>query len=122
MTEPGHQLEWAWILANHQRLTGRDNGDIVTGLIGFAERHGVDPTSQITFNAVRDDGTPLDRGSRTWPNTERIKAAVAGFERHGRDPRPMIDTVPASTLYHVFLAFTELLRIAPAVEARFPAK
>ena len=99
----------------------------------------------VTFNAVRDDGTPIDRGSRTWPNTERMKAAVALYELDGVDPAPVIDptsrsccwnatcrtirlgawidafdadgkpvarTVPASTLYHVFLAFAEVLRIA----------
>ncbi len=149
VVEPGHQFEWAWILANHQRLTGREDAGLAAGLIGFAERYGVDETSHATFNAVRDDGVALDRGSRTWPNTERIKAAVASFELHGTDPRgviassaellldryldrrgawidafdaagrPVVDTVPASTLYHVFLAFTEVLRIAPAVDARF---
>jgi len=143
--EPGHQFEWAWILANHQRLTGRDHAATATGLAGFAEAHGVDPSTQVTFDAVRDDGQPLDRGSRTWPNTERIKGAIAIYELAGRDPRaalagsagllldryltpaglwtdrfdehgaPTIDTVPASTLYHVFLAFSELLRVAPAL-------
>jgi N-acylglucosamine 2-epimerase/mannose-6-phosphate isomerase len=142
LTEPGHQFEWAWILANHQRLTGCDNRQIALGLIDFAETHGVDPASQVTFNTVRDDGTPLDRGSRTWPNTERIKAAIARFELTGQDPtlavassidllfdryldgrgtwteqfdataRPVASTVPASTLYHLFLAFSEVMLVA----------
>jgi len=32
------------------------------------------------------------------------------FNEHGA---PSLDTVPASTLYHVFLAFAEVLRVAP---------
>jgi mannose/cellobiose epimerase-like protein (N-acyl-D-glucosamine 2-epimerase family) len=29
------------------------------------------------------------------------------------DARPRVDKIPASTLYHVFLAFAELMRVAP---------
>jgi N-acylglucosamine 2-epimerase/mannose-6-phosphate isomerase len=151
ITEPGHQFEWAWILAQHQRLTGADCTSLATGLFDFAESHGVDPVSRATYNTVRDDGRPLDRGSRTWPNTERMKGAIALFELTGRDPtavlqesgrllldrylnvkpagtwidafdaegRPTIDTVPASTLYHVFLAFAETLRVAPKLGVKF---
>jgi N-acylglucosamine 2-epimerase/mannose-6-phosphate isomerase len=111
--------------------------------VAFAERHGVDPASHATFNQVRDDGAPIDPASRTWPNTERVKAHVALYELLGRDPtvpvtqstrllldrylnatppgswidnfdalgRPLAKTAPTSTLYHVFLAFAEVLRL-----------
>jgi N-acylglucosamine 2-epimerase/mannose-6-phosphate isomerase len=147
LVEPGHQFEWAWILANHQRLRGRDLTAVAAGLFDFAETHGVDPVTRATYNQVRDDGTPLDRGSRTWPNTERMKGAIALYELTGRDPRRALEEsgallldrylrrrpagtwmdafdaegrdaaaqVPASTLYHVFLAFAETLRVAPAL-------
>lgn len=144
ITEPGHQLEWAWILNAARKLLGVDTAAEIRAAIRFAETHGVDQRTAVTFNSVRDDGTPIDRGSRTWPNTERLKAAVALYELDGVDPAPVIDptaelllqrylshnppgtwidafdgdgkplvkTVPASTLYHVFLAFAEVLRIA----------
>ncbi|MEZ5937916.1 MAG: AGE family epimerase/isomerase [Hyphomonadaceae bacterium] len=141
--EPGHQFEWSWILAQHQKRTGADNESLIRDLVACAERHGVDQATQVTFNAVRDDGTPVDRGSRTWPNTERMKgwialeeltgtpagAAVTGSARllldrylggdaipgawidaFDADGAPAASTIPASTLYHVFLAFAELLR------------
>lgn len=145
--EPGHQFEWAWILANLKRLTGLDTAAQVRSLVGFAERFGVDPDTHVTFNQLRNDGAPLDRGSRTWPNTERIKAQVARFEMFGErgvteiaqscrvlldrylaterpglwvdlfdaDGRPQSATVPASTLYHLFLAFAEILRVQPGL-------
>jgi len=144
ITEPGHQMEWAWILNSARKLLGVDTAAEIRATIGFAERHGVDHRSAATYNCVRDDGTPIDRGSRTWPNTERLKAAVALYELDGVDPAPVIDptaelllqrylshnppgtwidafdakgqpvskTIPASTLYHVFLAFAEVLRIS----------
>lgn len=90
MIEPGHQFEWAWILGNARRLVGIDMSEAIRGLISFGEQFGVDRASGITFNSVRDDGAPIDRGSRSWPNTERIKAAVALYELDGVDPDPVI--------------------------------
>ncbi len=146
LVEPGHQFEWAWILANYQRLTGVDLSREASALVLFAERYGVDPATHVTFNQVRDDGTPVDRGSRSWPNTERIKGHLALFELDGRtdavpavagsarllldrylavsprgswidhfdaDRHPISTTAPTSTLYHVFLAFAEILRLEP---------
>src|SRR4029453_3037871 len=80
IVEPGHQLEWAWILAAYQRVSGADVTSQAEALVAFSEAHGVDPRTQVTFNTVRDDGTAIDRGSRTWPNTERIKGHLALFE------------------------------------------
>ncbi len=102
VTEPGHHFEWAWILANYERLLGQRllGGATVLGgatapstapmardLVAFAERFGVDRESGRTFNSVRDDGVVLDVSSRVWPNTERIKGHIALFDLYGTDPR-----------------------------------
>jgi mannose/cellobiose epimerase-like protein (N-acyl-D-glucosamine 2-epimerase family) len=147
--EPGHHFEWAWILAQYHRLTGEDVSAEAGALADFAERFGVDPQTQASYDEVRDDGAPLRQSSRTWPNTERIKAHLALFELTGRDPRapvaatarllldryldvaprgfwidqfaadgaPLAQTAPASTFYHVFLAFAEILRLQARLEA-----
>ena len=144
IVEPGHQFEWAWILNSCRKLLGLPLEAQIRALASFAEKHGVDPSTKITFNAVRDDGAPIDRASRTWPNTERIKAAIALQELDGVDPAPVIESsaailferylghtlpgtwidvldatgkpvsgnAPASTFYHVFLAFAEVLRVS----------
>jgi N-acylglucosamine 2-epimerase/mannose-6-phosphate isomerase len=149
LVEPGHQLEWAWILIRYGKLTGEDTTVLAEGLVNFAEAHGVDPVTSRTMQVVLDDGAPVDAGARTWPNTERIKAHLALFEATGKDPRaavaasarllldeyfntaipglwlerftadgkPDANDVPASTLYHVFLAFTEVLRLQDQIEA-----
>ena len=65
VVEPGHQLEWAWILAQYQRLTGTDMIHETQALVRFAETYGVDQATHMTYNQVRDDGAPLDCGSRT---------------------------------------------------------
>jgi mannose/cellobiose epimerase-like protein (N-acyl-D-glucosamine 2-epimerase family) len=138
--EPGHQFEWAWILARHQLLRGVDNAETVERLVHHAESHGVDRQSGATFNQILLDGTVRDRGSRTWPNTERLKGwiglgqvrpavdrspardalsllferyldpAPAGcwIDAYDGDGHPIAKTVPASTFYHLFLAFAEV--------------
>jgi mannose/cellobiose epimerase-like protein (N-acyl-D-glucosamine 2-epimerase family) len=144
IVEPGHQFEWSWILNSARKQLRADVAPLIRAAAGFAERHGIDAASGTTFNQVRDDGTPIDRGSRTWPNTERIKAAIALYELDGVDPsaairssagvllerylahapagtwidafdakgEPAVKAIPASTLYHLFLAFTEVLRVS----------
>ena len=151
--EPGHQFEWGWILSNYQRLTGVNVRDSALALVRFGERFGIDPATGATFDAVRDDGVVLDRGSRAWTNAERMQAAVAMFEMEGRDPssvfaasggllldrylahvprgtwidhfdaagQPKADKIPASSLYHFMIAFTEVLRVREAVKLRFGA-
>lgn len=151
LIEPGHLFEWAWILANYQRLTGRDLREYIKALASFAERRGVRRDNHLTCNVVLSDGKILDAGSRVWPNTERIQAAVAMFELCGEDPREIfesstralfdyfltgctagtwidridaygaasVDHVPVSTLYHLMIAFAEMLRVERAVEDAF---
>lgn len=154
LTEPGHQFEWAWIIANYQRLAGENLRSTIVGLHASAEAHGVDPIRHATYNGVRKDGLPLNKESRIWPNTERMKAAVALFELTGRDPltdldqsgrllldayllpalpgrwfdnlneagTSVADKIPTSSLYHLFLAFAEALRVEPKLAAPGNAK
>lgn len=148
LTEPGHHFEWAWILTQAKTLLGCTTDNEVRKLIAFAEKFGVDPKSGAVYQQVRDDGAPIDTGSRTWPNTERLKAAVALYDLDGVDPRPALEqtctllldrylahepkgtwtdkfdatgasiskTIPASTFYHLFLAFAETIRVMETLE------
>lgn len=143
--EPGHHFEWAWILAEFNRLSGDDVAPLSEKIAAFAERVGVDPHTGLVYDAINEEGAVEERTSRLWTNTERLKAALALFELSGRDTRPMIASslrrifdhhmadqipglwidrldergsalstaVPASCVYHVFLAFAEVLRLEP---------
>lgn len=76
IVEPGHHLEWAWILDQCQRQLGQSYHGHIKRLVAFSETHGINSKTGAVKNVVRDDGVPIDTGSRTWPNTERLKAAV----------------------------------------------
>lgn len=90
VVEPGHQMEWAWILSKAKQILKTDNDDLIRGLVSFGETHGV-ASNGLTYNKITKSGDILDGGSRTWPNTERIKAAVALFETFGDDPSHVIN-------------------------------
>jgi N-acylglucosamine 2-epimerase/mannose-6-phosphate isomerase len=146
--EPGHHFEWVWLAHRHATLFGADIGDVPERLAAFAERFGVDRESGRVFMEIDEGGAPLDRSSRTWTATERLKAHLALAERGGPvgpeisqtldvlfdgflsgpmpgawidhvdgEGRALAKDIPASTLYHVVLAFSEALRCAAIVDA-----
>lgn len=150
IAEPGHQFEWAWLLARWGRLRGRDDALMsAKNLVLLGERHGVDPARGVAFNEIWDDLRPKDRNARLWPQTERIKGwltmaslggtedeidaafakvaeASAGLRRYLDTPirglwrdrmdetgRFVEEPAPASTLYHIVCAISEMHAVVP---------
>jgi len=100
--EPGHHFEWAWILGRYQHATGKDMAPQAQALTAFGEA-GVDPKTHMAIDAISVDGVALKRTSRSWPNTERIKAHLALFELTGADPSgPVNETL--ELLFNKYLA------------------
>ena len=145
IVEPGHQFEWAWIIAHNSRLSGHSRSELIGRLLNFALRAGYDPKSGTTVDQVDGLGRIVRASRRLWPQTEAIKGSLAEAEFLGVDTwtrvsailsalfsrfldpgpkpgtwidhydaqwNPIVDKVPASSLYHVTLAFLELLRVA----------
>ncbi|HEY0203134.1 MAG TPA: AGE family epimerase/isomerase [Acetobacteraceae bacterium] len=81
--EPGHQLEWVWLLDQYARLTGGEAGAEASRLYSFALRHGVDPATGLVWDVIGRDGAPRLRSFRLWPQTEALKAHVAMARRGG---------------------------------------
>lgn len=80
--EPGHCLEWTWLQENLTAL-GVDGVAASDGLVAFARAHGIDAERNVAVNETELDGAPRDRGARLWPQTERMKAALARWRRTG---------------------------------------
>ena len=140
--EPGHQFEWVWLLARYALLTRGRLPDEARRLYELACRT-LDGEGRA-MQSTRRDGTPVDTSRRTWPQTEALKAhltlwragdsaagarAVASFDvlmdeyltpeggwidHYDGDGHVLSVNMPASTGYHVVLAFAELIS---AVEA-----
>lgn len=75
--EPGHHYEWAWLLLQYQELTGASAGSVPVQLFEVAEKYGVNAATGLVMDEVWSDGEVKKGSSRFWPQTERIKIAVA---------------------------------------------
>jgi len=76
--EPGHQFEWAWLLARWGRA--RNDATALTAarrLYDIGWTYGIDENRGVTFMALNDDFTVRDPVARLWGQTEWIKAAIA---------------------------------------------
>lgn len=141
--DPGHHLEWVWLLDRYRRYRP-DAADETPALL-VAARRGIDPRDGLVMDEMHADGRILRGTKRMWPQTEHLKAQVVLFERDpargadgidrvcgllmdhyldpatgtwndqvGGDGRRLSTVSPASSFYHLFLAYTEAMRVAGA--------
>jgi mannose-1-phosphate guanylyltransferase/mannose-6-phosphate isomerase len=92
-TEPGHHFEWAWLLVEYSKAANAPE------LIKYARKlyasaiaNGLNRATGLAYDAVSKDGLPLTRTSRSWPQTEAIKAAIALDGTGGPDMKPEIES------------------------------
>jgi mannose-6-phosphate isomerase len=79
VVEPGHCFEWAWLFD-----IGFESGKGVKTadeLSGFARSYGVCPQRGVAINEISVAGEIIDAKARLWPQTERLKAACARYNR-----------------------------------------
>jgi mannose-6-phosphate isomerase len=81
IAEPGHCFEWAWLFERLAAAGWSQGIGVSDQLVDFARRTGIDRARGVAINEVLTDGTIHDDKARLWPQTERIKAAVARFKR-----------------------------------------
>jgi mannose/cellobiose epimerase-like protein (N-acyl-D-glucosamine 2-epimerase family) len=72
--EPGHQMEWAWLLREWERLTGSPADERVGRLVAHATIYGIDREKGLVRGIVQENGTVVTGASRVWPQTEAIRA------------------------------------------------
>jgi len=74
VVEPGHQLEWAWLLMRWADIKGdRAAFDLAWRLVEIAETHGIN-AHKVAFNALDEHFSVRDAEAKLWPQTERLKA------------------------------------------------
>jgi mannose/cellobiose epimerase-like protein (N-acyl-D-glucosamine 2-epimerase family) len=73
VVEPGHMMEWVWLLDWYSRRSGRPVKRYTDALYSRALEIGVSQ-SGLLFDAVMPDGRVLDHNKRCWGLTEFIKA------------------------------------------------
>ncbi len=74
VVEPGHQLEWAWLLMRWADIKNdRAAFDLAWRLVEIAETHGIN-AHKVAFNALDHHFKVRDAEAKLWPQTERLKA------------------------------------------------
>jgi mannose-6-phosphate isomerase len=138
--EPGHMMEWVWLLDWYSRRSGRSMADYTRALYDQGLRIG-QASSGLLFDAVSADGRVLAATKRCWGMTELIKASLvqaraghphaeeiasqavadlfryflcastqgAYVDQRGAEDELVVDTAPASSLYHIMMATLELV-------------
>jgi len=78
IVEPGHQLEWAWLLIRWGRLRGRaDALAAAKRLFEIGTGPGLDLGRGVALQQLLDDFSVHDPVARLWPQTEWLKAVLA---------------------------------------------
>ena len=85
VVEPGHCFEWAWLFERLAAWGLPEATAVSDRLVGFGRRHGVDAGRGVAIGEVRIDGSIRNPTARLWPQTERMKAALARYRRTGKD-------------------------------------
>lgn len=97
LVEPGHQFEWAWLLARYARLHNDPRAlDAARRLYGCGMA-GVSDRAGVAVDALHDDGAVRSARARLWPQTEWLKAALvlAEASRDGERSRLLGEAVQA---------------------------
>jgi len=76
IVEPGHMMEWVWLLRQYQKYTGSPVDDYCHKLYHNALALGLDPSSGLLFDQVLVSGKIVKKTKRCWPMTEWIKASL----------------------------------------------
>jgi len=117
--EIGHQLEWPTLLLELHEITGAQELSATAGrLLEFAKQHGFE--TGLAINAVRADGSAVDRAKLLWVQTEAARRGLVsldlirqkffhpnGWSWHNRltaEGAPVEEPANARLLYHVLTA------------------
>jgi mannose-1-phosphate guanylyltransferase/mannose-6-phosphate isomerase len=91
-TEPGHHFEWASLLVAYASASGRiEFNAYARKLYSSAIANGLNRATGLAYDAVSKSGIPLVRTSRSWPQAEALKAAMALDRTGGPDMKPEIE-------------------------------
>jgi len=75
--EPGHQFEWAWLLGRWAKLRGDPAADKAARRLFEIGSKGVDRERGVAMDELDEEFRPVRPTARLWPQTERLKSALA---------------------------------------------
>lgn len=104
--EPGHMMEWVWLLNEYKRLKKNDVTAYCTRLYDLAISYGFSPKLGLICDVTHLDDKPFERTYRTWPQTEFIKACVARVQQ-GDESKLSVAAQAIESLFFHYLDIPE---------------
>ena len=130
IVEPGHQFEWAWLLAKWGRRRNESWALTAAKRLYAAGKSGIDHRRNVVVDKVDPNLAITSFQARLWPQTERLKAALMLGEadavealaslqsyleptglwrdKMNLDGSFILEPAPASSLYHIFGAWLQI--------------
>ncbi|MBT0586815.1 AGE family epimerase/isomerase [Alteromonas oceanisediminis] len=104
IVEPGHMMEWVWLLRQYQQHTQSPVEGLCQSLYHNALSLGLDKHTNLLFDEISPVGVPLKATKRCWPMTEWVKASLAqsdnADDKHNYDYIADANNAIASLLQH----------------------
>jgi len=90
--EPGHHFEWASLLVEFANAANVEKPiALARKLYASTIANGLNRATGLAYNTISRQGMPIDHCSRSWPQTEAVKAALALDGVQGPDLKPEIE-------------------------------
>lgn len=80
IVEPGHQFEWAWLLARWARYSNNQHYLHLAKHLFEAGIKGINPNTGAAVNTMNENLEMVTEDARLWPQTEWLKAALILLE------------------------------------------
>lgn len=75
--EPGHMMEWCWLLCQFERISGENTSVYADALYKAAIKLGQNPRTGLLYDEVNMLTKTSSKSSRNWAQTEFLKASIA---------------------------------------------
>ena len=102
LIEPGHMMEWCWLIHWYERLSIKNVTDYAEKLYQAGIKLGTNDTTGLIINEAHIKGWKTNTSSRLWPQTEYIKANIARAEKGFNDAEDAV-TEMIDKLFSYFL-------------------
>jgi mannose-6-phosphate isomerase len=101
LLEPGHHYEWSWLLSRAGNKIPV-NPTLIQGILGFADRFGVNFGTGLVYDQVSDGGEVTQPTHRLWVQTEFLKAWLVRKDAKESDRERRIGEIEANLLKYYF--------------------
>ncbi|MEE9273273.1 MAG: AGE family epimerase/isomerase [Robiginitomaculum sp.] len=104
LTEPGHMMEWCWLIYWYARISKKDVTHFAEKLYHTGTTLGTNSHTKLIINEINIAGESTNSASRLWPQTEYVKANIA----RARAGKQGAEVLAANMINQIFRYYLDL--------------